>query len=579
MLSYFLDDAHGHIGTASPPQFATTGVNVNMQPHHPVGPTNGGLHVPRYGSGSHSSSYGDYPGPPPTPAIQYYAHHSASSKSHSERQNQNPNMPPPNPHHATTSATRNSASSMDQSHQHHTTSYSLQRHSERASSSNSLTSMAASLVSGGLVLHQMQRSHNMSQDSLEAMSPISPAAMITGEHEPLYLPGTDRSPNGGLPLQQQQQHHLHHHHHHPSYHPVHSDHGDSSKQSHLEWLKHINAMAKASHHGSHSITGGGSIHNHNASTNIIPSPQSVSQHSVASHPNDGTTSSHTTTTSTSTTATSVATENQPPSIHPAGAAAAAMIPGYPHHHVVNPLFYVQAHMQLQKQQQQIPQGESEEKRARRLERNRESARKSRRRKKERLSLLEEKVAGLHSEIEVERRKQINAMDKILLTYQEERISQFRKDFLGTADADIELQSQLATLVEMTGPNCPVRKAVVDFQYSTLKQTLMPRYQKFLLWLTLHPESYFLAGKEEHAKREAGKQAPRVTSGKVSSKQIGDEMTNGRKNEDGKYEPRDGGDKPNQTADAFDAPRIWPLLCFELTISVDQEERFLQTHKR
>jgi hypothetical protein len=76
---------------------------------------------------------------------------------------------------------------------------------------------------------------------------------------------------------------------------------------------------------------------------------------------------------------------------------------------------------------------------------------------------------------------------------------------------------------------------------------------------------------------------RVTPGKISSKQVGDELINGRKLEDGKVEPPPGqtdyGEKANPTAQAFDVLRMWPLLCFELSISVDQEERFMQAHKR
>jgi hypothetical protein len=75
---------------------------------------------------------------------------------------------------------------------------------------------------------------------------------------------------------------------------------------------------------------------------------------------------------------------------------------------------------------------------------------------------------------------------------------------------------------------------------------------------------------------------RITSGKISSKQVGDELTNGRRLEDGTIEPpptTPDGEKIIQTAHAFDAPRMWPLLCFELSVSVDQEERFTQAHKR
>lgn len=77
----------------------------------------------------------------------------------------------------------------------------------------------------------------------------------------------------------------------------------------------------------------------------------------------------------------------------------------------------------------------------------------------------------------------------------------------------------------------------------------------------------------------------MSSGRVSSKQIGDELTNGWKTEksDGKKnskaEKPDLAERSNPTSRALDAPRVWPLLCFELSISVDQEERLLQSLKR
>jgi len=86
--------------------------------------------------------------------------------------------------------------------------------------------------------------------------------------------------------------------------------------------------------------------------------------------------------------------------------------------------------------------------------------------------------------------------------------------------------------------------------------------------------------------------PRSASAKISSKQVGDELTNGRKLENGKMIPPppppsyaqqqqqgDSGEKSNSVAKAFDAARMWPLTCYELSISVDQEERFLQALKR
>jgi hypothetical protein len=112
--------------------------------------------------------------------------------------------------------------------------------------------------------------------------------------------------------------------------------------------------------------------------------------------------------------------------------------------------------------------------------------------------LGDKVAGLHGKLEIERRLQINAMDKALIQQKTERMTQLRQEMDG------DVTERLTTLVQTMGPNCRVRRSVVDFQYSVLKHMLLPRYQKFLLWLTLHPEQYFSMGKEEHAQRE-GKQ--------------------------------------------------------------------------
>jgi hypothetical protein len=69
---------------------------------------------------------------------------------------------------------------------------------------------------------------------------------------------------------------------------------------------------------------------------------------------------------------------------------------------------------------------------------------------------------------------------------------------------------------------------------------------------------------------------------VSSKQIGDELTNGWKTDGkkkGKPDSQDLAERANPTSRALDAPRMWPLLCFELSISVDQEERLMQALKR
>jgi hypothetical protein len=65
------------------------------------------------------------------------------------------------------------------------------------------------------------------------------------------------------------------------------------------------------------------------------------------------------------------------------------------------------------------------------------------------------------------------------------------------------------------------------------------------------------------------------AGRVSSKQIGEELTNeAKKSRKQNIEEED--DKVSSAAN--DVERMWPLLCFELLVSVDQEERLTQTQR-
>ena len=219
--------------------------------------------------------------------------------------------------------------------------------------------------------------------------------------------------------------------------------------------------------------------------------------------------------------------------------------------------------------------ETEEKRAKRLERNRESARKSRRRKKERLTNLEEKVNKLYSEIEKERRIQINTLEKAWKALDETELLELKR-LEGTDSVDKESEYKLRTGLSrliMSDVEQSTRKEIVEFQYNTLIQHLLPRYQKFFLWTILQRGSYFLTGKEEHAKREFSK---KITTGKISSKQLGEELSNAkqpRRRRKGNQEPT------HQTASVSESEKFWPLVCFELSISVEQEERFLEVQGR
>ena len=60
------------------------------------------------------------------------------------------------------------------------------------------------------------------------------------------------------------------------------------------------------------------------------------------------------------------------------------------------------------------------------------------------------------------------------------------------------------------------------------------------------------------------------NGRISSKLVGEEIHKG--NNDTK-------EKTSQTCSVNDADKVWPLICYELTVSLDQEERLLQAFRR
>ena len=581
LLSYFLGDPNGGGGNGTP-----NSMQFQDFPSVPHASSSGDMNPPlgmnaSYGPGSSRTSSNSTLTEaaevcqPRTPAMQFYhPGSSSSSKAHSSSHHHQQQQPPP------TSYARQTAeniASMQQQQQQQQQTQGADRQIVPSGSSSSLSSMAANLVSGGSVLHHNHGGNNNSTatnasnrkdahmhgtgDSPPGRgedSPISPAAMIGLGNEQLMLPPPSRKnsrpsqippSNGKTSAPQNAQ-----------LPPIAYPQQPHNKEGHLEWLQQLNARAKAAatqnpnqpqqqQSGLPPIAGIPGMHPQ--ATGNMAQPMSVSGASntvyhAGSFPN-------------------------------AAAAAAAV--------AQNPMLYQAAlnhkfHMAAQSQ------GETEEKRARRLERNRESARKSRRRKKERLATLSAQVDRLHTLIEDERRLQVNAMCSTIKQVRREEMDKLQSDFDNFSDqATSEAGHQrLAALIHSTSGGSRIAQATVEFQYNTLKQTLLPRYQKFLLWLTLHEEKFFTAGKDDYTQKD-GKQVLRVSSGRVSSKQIGDELMNGWKTEKpggkkkSKADTPDIGERSNPTSRSLDAPRMWPLLCFELSISVDQEERMLQASKR
>ena len=193
--------------------------------------------------------------------------------------------------------------------------------------------------------------------------------------------------------------------------------------------------------------------------------------------------------------------------------------------------------------------ETEEKREKRLERNRESARKCRRRKKERLEALAKQVNGLHRKIDQQRHVLVDVMLN-------DGLAQNR-----SADA-------AAYAIRRTGPQSPLVQAVLEFHSTTLKQRLLPRYQKYWYWIALQDESFFVAGKET------------LRTGRTSSKQIGEELMKPTHDQGpGKADLDGTSERASQTSYAHDAARSWPLFCYEMSLSVDQEDKILAARKK
>lgn len=445
-----------------------------------------------YGGSSTTSSSStladDGPAPPRTPAMQFYTpghSHSSHSQQLSHSHSSDPNRTSGH------SYARQTAENIAAMHNNQGQMISS------SSSSSSLSSMAAALVSGGPVLqhhvHQQQQSipRTNSRESPRTThgedSPISPAAMIGGNgHENLMLPppsrirahgGSDHGPPVDHPPQppavpassssakRNSQSSLNPNHPQQSIH--HIDH--SNKEEHLNWLKELNARAKAANQPP--------PNQQHPGMSAMPPPNMVQMHPQQQ-------------------------QQQPGVVFPQGpynAAAAAAV-------AQNPMLY-QAAMNHKFHMAAQSQGESEEKRARRLERNRESARKSRRRKKERLAALEKQVDELHTKIEEERKKQVAAMCNTLKQVRLDELAKLQRDCLNNPDLFQEedaAHDRLANIIKSTSGGSQIAQATIEFQYNTLKQVLLPRYQKFLLWLTLHEESFFAAGKDEYTKKD-GKQ--------------------------------------------------------------------------
>jgi hypothetical protein len=146
----------------------------------------------------------------------------------------------------------------------------------------------------------------------------------------------------------------------------------------------------------------------------------------------------------------------------------------------------------------IPLNESmDQRRQKRLERNRESARLSRRRRKQYLDVLEERVAQLSIEMDQGRRDHVL---EAIITIQEKR----RQVLLsGHPNAAKFLDTSLSRAsLELRVAN--------TFQTQQLRSFSFPLYTKFVLWLTLQGDIYFRGGRAASERLSAARIGERVS---------------------------------------------------------------------
>ena len=434
--------------------------------------------------------------------------------------------------------------------------------STASSSSSSLSNMAAAMAIGGpnqmSYIHQKLQGQDVPSSSavqLNNTSPITPVNMMgspTGQ-EMMMLPPPPRFPTGiNMNVQQAQQ---------PVSQPIQIDQWNQQQthspntQQHLNWIQQMNAACLAAQKQRTSMPSP-----IQSATMISPSPvpntvqsqpqenhstlfqQPQTQHQIqvgvdgatvpvtaVTNP-DGTISYH---------------------IDPNSAA----VPQAGLRYLAKAINEVVKPEELDKEDPAV----LAEKRQRRLARNRESARQSRRRKKDHLTYLSEKVKKLQRQLQTEISSQIKSM--------ENDISNMRSSLLGKLIGSESDKERLIQLVQTTSSNCSIRRAVILHQYNSLCQAFLSTHNHFSIWLMMRNSQFFADGCKQSQKSVEAKGSKGVAS-RPNSKQVGEEIVSNERAGDSAI-----------SSSAEDASRMWPLLCHELTVTMDQEERIInQAHE-
>ena len=213
-------------------------------------------------------------------------------------------------------------------------------------------------------------------------------------------------------------------------------------------------------------------------------------------------------------------------------------------------------------------GSVEDKKKRRLTRNRESARQSRKRKKQYLELLEDKVEQLTSEVNLLRQKRLEQAAKELHQQWQAKISLLEpvanalatelirlNTLQGTQKEEImqpqvqdglnKLNRQFRLAKMRFGPNSSEYLKILNHHFDLMKHILLPPYTRFLLWAMDQGDEFFKGGSQRNRGRMK-------SQSNVTSKVI----------------PGSGGVGGN----GGNAANLWPLVWNELGLTYEQEEK-------
>ncbi len=165
-----------------------------------------------------------------------------------------------------------------------------------------------------------------------------------------------------------------------------------------------------------------------------------------------------------------------------------------------------------------------ERRQKRLERNRESARLSRRRRKQYLEILEDRVNFLSNELDLSRRDHVLNSTKV--------ITKLRNDLLLLQDQQDQQQGQgqvpkqeqqqlqhnliknISLLTNQLNRTSDELKLCITFGKEYGKSLIVPPTLKFVLWLTLQNDVYYRGGRAASERLSAARIGERVSCRQV-----------------------------------------------------------------